>query len=72
MRINIAIPEEHVSKPVLDGALEAVTRLNEDMIAKGKSPTSEQLIARGAKWQGVVCRAVMPLDVPATFKSMSP
>lgn len=51
MRINIAIPEEHVKKPVLDGALEAVTRLNEDMIAKGVSPTSDQLIARGAKWE---------------------
>lgn len=51
MRINIAIPEEHVSKPVLDGALEAVTRLNEDLIAKGKSPTSDQLIERGAKWE---------------------
>lgn len=51
MRIQIAVPEAHVSKPVLDGALEAVTRLNEQMIAAGETPTDEELIARGAKWQ---------------------
>lgn len=51
MRVQIAIPEEHVSKPVLDGALEAVTRLNEQMLLKGDTPTDEQLIAQGAKWK---------------------
>lgn len=51
MRINVAIPEAHVKKPVLDAALEAVTRLNEDLIASGQSPTSRQLIAKGARWQ---------------------
>ncbi len=51
MRVQIAIPEEHVSKPVLDGALEAVTRLNEQMLRKGDTPTDEQLIAQGARWQ---------------------
>jgi hypothetical protein len=51
MRINVAIPEAHVKKPVLDAALEAVTRLNEDLIATGKSPTSRQLIAKGARWK---------------------
>lgn len=51
MRVQIAIPEEHVSKPVLDGALEAVTRLNEQMLRKGDTPTDEQLIAQGAKWR---------------------
>lgn len=51
MRINVAIPEAHVKKPVLDAALEAVTRLNEDLITKGLSPTSHQLIERGARWQ---------------------
>jgi hypothetical protein len=51
MRINVAIPEAHVKKPVLDAALEAVTRLNEDLIASGKSPTSRQLIEKGARWQ---------------------
>jgi len=51
VRVNIAIPEAHVKKPVLDGALEAVTRLNEDLIRSGESPTSHQLIEAGARWQ---------------------
>lgn len=51
MRIQIAVPEAHVTKPVLDGALEAVTRLNEQLIKNGDSPTSDQLIAAGAKWE---------------------
>lgn len=51
MRIQIAVPEAHVSKPVLDGALEAVTRLNESMLKKGDTPTDQQLIAAGAKWK---------------------
>lgn len=51
MRIQIAVPESHVSKPVLDAALEAVTRLNESMLEKGETPTDEQLIAQGAKWK---------------------
>jgi hypothetical protein len=51
VRINIAIPEEHVKKPVLDGALEAVTRLNESLLEAGATPTDTQLIAAGAKWK---------------------
>lgn len=51
MRLQIAIPEKHVSKPVLDAALEAVTRLNEQMIKAGDAPTSLQLLEQGAKWQ---------------------
>lgn len=51
MRIQIAIPEEHVTKPVLDGALEAVTRLDEQMIKAGATPTDLQLIQKGAIWK---------------------
>jgi hypothetical protein len=51
MRLQIAIPEKHVSKPVLDAALEAVTRLNERMIKAGDAPTSLQLIEQGAVWK---------------------
>lgn len=51
MRIQIAVPEAHVTKPVLDGALEAVTRLNEQLIKSGVSPTADQLIAQGATWR---------------------
>lgn len=36
MRLNIAIPEAHVQKPVLDSGLEAVTRLNESLIRGGE------------------------------------
>lgn len=51
MRINVAVPEANVKKPVLDAALEAVTRLNEDMIKNGQAPTSDELIQRGAIWK---------------------
>jgi len=51
MRIRIAVPEEHVDPPVIDAALEAVTRLDESLIRSGKSPTSDELVARGAKWR---------------------
>lgn len=51
MRIVVAVPEAHVSKPVLDGALEAVTRLNESLIKAGAVPTSDQLLEAGAKWK---------------------
>lgn len=51
MRINVAIPEEHVTKPVLDGALEAVTRLDEQLLKAGAIPTDQQLIAKGAIWK---------------------
>lgn len=36
MRINVAVPEPHVSAPVLDAALEATTRLNESLIKSGE------------------------------------
>lgn len=52
MRINVAIPEANVKKPVLDAALEAVTRLNEELIKSGASPTfKEQLQGPGVKWK---------------------
>lgn len=51
MRINVAVPEKFVSAPVLNGALETVTRLNEALIRAGQSPTSDSLIEQGARWQ---------------------
>lgn len=38
MRLGIAVPERHVDAPVLDAALEATTRLDEAMLARG-APT---------------------------------
>jgi hypothetical protein len=43
MRINVAVPEAHVSRPVLDAALEATTRLNESMIHAGEVPLFDQV-----------------------------
>lgn len=46
MRINVAVPEPEVTKAVLDPALEAVTRLNEQLIRKGSVPTFRRSLAR--------------------------
>jgi hypothetical protein len=51
VRIQVAVPEDHVKKPVLDAALEAVTRLNESMLRSGDTPTDLQLIRQGARWK---------------------
>ena len=44
MRVNVAIPESHVTAPVLDAALEAVTTLNEALIKSGDAPTFKQAL----------------------------
>lgn len=46
MRINVAVPEAQVTKPVLDSALEAVTRLNEQLIKSGTVPTFRRALKR--------------------------
>jgi len=51
MRIQVAVPEEHVDPHVIDAALEAVTRLDESLIRAGQSPTSHELVAKGAIWR---------------------
>lgn len=51
MRLNVAVPEAQVSKPVLDAALEAVTRLNEGLLKDGAVPTAEQAIKDGVRWK---------------------
>jgi hypothetical protein len=50
MRVNVAIPEAEVSKPVLDAALESVTRLNEQLLKKG-APTFQEALKKGIKWK---------------------
>jgi hypothetical protein len=50
MRVNVAIPEAHVKAPVLDAALESVTRLNEQLLAEGH-PTFDRAVIRGVKWR---------------------
>jgi len=51
MRLNIAVPEAHVDAPVLDAALESVTRLNESMLDKNEIPSFERGLKHGVKWQ---------------------
>ena len=50
MRVNVAIPESHVTAPVLNAALEATTRLNEAMLANGEVPTFDDGL-RHVKWK---------------------
>ena len=51
MRINVAVPEAHVDAPVLDAALESVTRLNETLLKTGQLPTAKEAIAAGVRWK---------------------
>jgi len=51
VRINVAVPEAHVDAPVLDAALEAVTRLNESLLHKNEIPSFEKGLTYGVKWR---------------------
>jgi hypothetical protein len=51
MRLNVAIPEAHVSAPILNAALEATTRLNESLLKTGQVPTFDQALGKGIKWR---------------------
>lgn len=50
MRINVAIPEPHVTAPVLDASLEAVTRLNEALLEQGQAPVFDP-DSPGVRWK---------------------
>jgi hypothetical protein len=50
MRINVAIPDANVDAPVLDAALESVTRLDETMLQEG-APTFERALRSGIEWR---------------------
>lgn len=51
MRINVAIPEAHVTAPVLNAALEGVTRLNEQLIKSGSVPRFSKALQMGLRWK---------------------
>lgn len=51
MRVNVAIPESQVKPAVLNSALEAVTRLNESMLADKQVPTFEDGLKEGIRWK---------------------
>jgi len=50
VRINTAVPEEHVSKPILDASLEAVTRLDEALVEAREVPPMDQVMNR-IRWK---------------------
>lgn len=50
MRINVAIPEAHVSPPVMNAALEATTRLNEELIRTDGVPTFREAVNK-VRWR---------------------
>lgn len=52
MRLNIAVPEETVNAPILDAALESVTRVNEQLIKSGRVPLIwDALREGGIRWR---------------------
>lgn len=51
MRVNVAIPESQVSAPVLNAALESVTRLNESLLRSDQIPTFSDGLKEGIKWR---------------------
>lgn len=59
MRINVAVPEAQVTKPVLDAALESVTRLDEQLIADGSVPTFRRALHKG---KGILWKPEPPGD----------
>jgi hypothetical protein len=48
--VRIGIPEENIRGPVLNAGLEAVTRLNEDLISSGQAPPFAKAIQDGVRW----------------------
>jgi hypothetical protein len=50
MRINVAVPEDRISAPILNAALEGVTRLDEELIRSGAAPPFRQAVGR-VQWK---------------------
>lgn len=51
MRVQLAIPDEHVSPDVIEPLLEAGARLNMQLIRAGQAPTFSEALAQGIRWQ---------------------
>lgn len=51
MRIRLAIPDNVIDGPTIDAALEAVTRGNEALAARGMLPDMGTALANGLKWK---------------------
>jgi hypothetical protein len=51
VRINVAVPETHVSPDVLNAALETTTRVNESLFREGQIPSFDEAVASGVRWK---------------------
>lgn len=51
MDVRIAVPEEHITAPILNAGLEMNTRVNEKLIEAGKSPTFREAVKAGVRWR---------------------
>lgn len=51
MDVRLAVPDATVSADVIDPALEAITRLNQKLIARGQAPTFHDALSRGLRWR---------------------
>ena len=51
MRIRLAIPDQHVTAPVLDAALEATTRAAQSQMMAGDGPSFTDMLRSGVRWQ---------------------
>lgn len=50
MRINVAVPEENVSAPILNAMLEGTTRVNQALLKQGAVPTFRDAVD-GIRWK---------------------
>jgi hypothetical protein len=67
MRIRIAIPDEHVTAPILDAALEATTRAAEVQQLSGAGPTFTQMLRAGVRWKPEPFTDGEHFDLPAVI-----
>jgi len=51
MRVQLAIPDQHVSPEVVEPLLEAGARLNQKLIVAGQAPTFTEALQEGVRWQ---------------------
>jgi hypothetical protein len=66
MRIRLAIPDQHLDAPMLNAALEAVTRAAQKQIETGRAPLSWDGIRAGVRWKPESFLDGEHFDLPST------
>lgn len=51
MDVRIAVPDQHVSKDILDAGLEMNTRVSESLMRGGEAPTFTDAVKGGVQWK---------------------